>query len=77
MTLAASDNTLPGYDEIPYYVRQPHKAVGPPHWDNDEDWTPAGYRDHYAQKEDLVSCYRSQLNYDLLRCLFVPERVWC
>jgi LmbE family N-acetylglucosaminyl deacetylase len=59
------------YDEIPYYVHYPLEATA------GQLYRRVGYRSHYQEKSRLIHEYRSQLNDDLARCLFVPERVWC
>jgi hypothetical protein len=65
------DRKLWFYDEIPYYVLYPN-AVWDPY--QAERWAA---RSHYQEKSRLIHEYRSQLNDDLVRCLLVPERVWC
>jgi LmbE family N-acetylglucosaminyl deacetylase len=61
------------YDEIPYYVLYPSCAGGIFSLAKERQ----GYRSHYQEKTRLIHEYRSQLNDDLMRCLLVPERVWC
>jgi LmbE family N-acetylglucosaminyl deacetylase len=64
-----AEKTYWSYDEIPYYVHSPAQATHAP--------GRLGYRTHYDGKLRLIHEYRSQLNDDLMRCLLVPERVWC
>jgi len=56
------------YDEIPYYVQHPSAAtIG---------LERIGSRQHLIRKKEICALYSSQINDDLLRCLWAPERCW-
>ena len=62
--------TLLFYDEIPYYVQYPEQAC------QDGTAAPLGFRSSLLGKQALCSFYASQIDDELKRMLFVPERLW-
>jgi hypothetical protein len=58
------------YDEIPYYVQYPHQAA------LGRQPAPLAFRSDHLSKQLLCSFYGSQIDGELERMLFVPERLW-
>jgi hypothetical protein len=63
------------YEELPYRVLYPDKVVRI----NELHYRPynlQGYTPKLEQKRAACRAYASQINDDIERCLYVPERVW-
>lgn len=67
------------YEELPYRVHRPDLVHERLTLLEDEGFNPQ-LQDlpqcGYAQKQEAVECYQSQLNEMTRRCVYVPERTW-